>query len=164
MTVTSVEKDPAALTMTLHAAFDAPITSVWQLWADPRRLERWWGPPSHPATFVEHDLRDGGRVTYFMTGPDGEQYHGWWEVLDVEEPRRIEVRDGFGHPDAPADMPVTTMRVTLDEAGGGTRMTIVSTFASAEAMEQLVAMGMEEGIVAAMGQMDDILAEAPAGS
>ena len=57
MTVTAVRKDPAALTMTLTAEFDASPERVWQLWADPRQLERWWGPPTYPATFTAHDPR-----------------------------------------------------------------------------------------------------------
>ena len=46
MTVTAVRKDPEALTMTLTAEFDASPERVWELWADPRQLERWWGPPT----------------------------------------------------------------------------------------------------------------------
>ncbi len=70
MSVTRVDKDPNALTMTITAAFDAPVGAVWQMWENPRRLERWWGPPTYPATVVDHDLIPGGRVTYFMTGPE----------------------------------------------------------------------------------------------
>ena len=71
MTVTAVRKDPQTLTMTLEAEFDASPERVWQLWADPRQLERWWGPPTYPATFTRHDLAPGSRVEYHMTGPDG---------------------------------------------------------------------------------------------
>ena len=79
MTVTAVRKDPAALTMTLDAEFEASPERVWQLWADPRQLERWWGPPTYPATVTSHDLRAGGRVEYHMTGPEGDQPRGYWE-------------------------------------------------------------------------------------
>ncbi len=48
---------PSARTMTLEAEFDASPERVWQLWADPRQLERWWGPPTYPATVTTHDLR-----------------------------------------------------------------------------------------------------------
>lgn len=48
MTVTRVDKDYDRLTITFVADFDAPVERVWQLWADPRQLERWWGPPSMP--------------------------------------------------------------------------------------------------------------------
>ena len=67
MTVTAVRKDPQALSLTLDAEFDASPERVWQLWADPRQLERWWGPPTYPATVTKHELRPGGRVEYHMT-------------------------------------------------------------------------------------------------
>ncbi len=50
MTVTTVDTDLDARTLTLVAEFDAPVERVWELWADPRKLERWWGPPGYPAT------------------------------------------------------------------------------------------------------------------
>src|SRR5215211_1386621 len=68
MTLKDVKKDPANLSMVVTAEFNAPVQRVWQLWADPRQLERWWGPPTYPATVVDHDLVPGGTVNYFMTG------------------------------------------------------------------------------------------------
>ncbi len=161
MTVTEVVKDAAALTMTITAEFDAPVERAWQLWADPRQLERWWGPPTYPATVVDHDLSEGGTVTYFMTGPEGDRHHGWWRVVAVEAPGRLEFEDGFAddHGRPNPDLPTTMGAVDLvGRPGGGTRMTITTTFPSREAMEQMAAMGMEEGITLAMGQMDGILA------
>ena len=162
MTVTDVRKDPETLTMTIDAEFDASVERVWRLWADPRQLERWWGPPSHPATFTRHELRPGGRVEYHMTGPEGDQHHGYWEVLEVEAPRRLVARDGFadadGTPDG--DLPLNDLHLTIAELGDGrTRMTIESVFPDQAAMEQVLAMGMEEGITAAIGQIDAILAD-----
>ncbi len=60
MSVTSVVKDTERLTMTVTAEYDVSAERAWQLWADPRQLERWWGPPTYPATVVDHDLRPGG--------------------------------------------------------------------------------------------------------
>lgn len=161
MTVTNVHKDPEALTMTITAELDATVERAWQLWADPRQLERWWGPPTYPATFVDHDLTVGGRATYYMTSPEGERHFGWWEVLDVEPPRRLEVNDGFadgtGRPDN--GMPVGRMIVTLVERDGRTEMAIESHFPTLEAMEQLLAMGQEEGMIQAIGQIEGILTD-----
>ncbi|GMV07838.1 MAG: activator of HSP90 ATPase [Gemmatimonadota bacterium] len=162
MPVTHVHKDPEALTMTVRAEFAAPIGRVWQLWADPRLLEKWWGPPTYPATVVEHDLTPGGRVTYYMTGPEGDQHKGWWRVLAVDAPHSLEMEDGFaddGYRPNP-DLPTMVMRVSLEETAGGTRMSVVTRFPSPEALEQLTAMGMEEGMRAAMGQIDALLHEA----
>jgi uncharacterized protein YndB with AHSA1/START domain len=162
MTVIAIHKNPAARTMILEAEFDAPAERVWQLWADPRQLERWWGPPTYPATVTSHDMRVGGRVVYHMTGPEGDQPKGYWEIDEVEPPRRLVFRDGFANDDGTpnTEFPESTARVSIEEVGGGkTRMSIESIFASTEAMEQMLAMGMEEGLKQAAGQIDAILAE-----
>ena len=162
MTVTAVRKDTDTLTMVVDAEFDASAQRVWQLWADPRQLERWWGPPTYPATVTSHDLRTGGRVDYHMTGPEGDQPRGYWEVLEVDPPHRLAFRDWFANDDGTpnSELPTTEGLVTIQEIGDGrTRMSIESRFPSADAMEQLVAMGMEEGITQAIGQIDAILAE-----
>ena len=165
MSVTGITKNLEALSFTLTAEFDAGVERVWQLWEDPRQLERWWGPPTYPATVEKHDLTPGGWVGYFMTGPDGDTPHGWWKVLEVEPPRRLVVEDGFGDQDGEpvASMPTMLMQMTLTDRPGGVTMRIETRFPSLEAMEQLVAMGMEEGIREAAGQIDAILAETPVG-
>jgi uncharacterized protein YndB with AHSA1/START domain len=129
------------------------------MWADPRRLERWWGPPAYPATFVEHNLAPDGRMLYYMTSPEGERHHGWWRVRSVSAPHKLEFEDGFADENgAPNDqLPVTVSRVTLTEEGNGTRMTIESTFPSTEAMEEMVKMGMQEGLTEAVNQIDAML-------
>jgi len=65
---------------------------AWQLWADPRQLERWWGPPAYPAT-----------------------------VLAADSPHGLEVQDGFGDADGKPDpdMPSMTISFTLEESSGG---------------------------------------------
>jgi uncharacterized protein YndB with AHSA1/START domain len=161
MTVMDVDKDLDGLTMTVTAEYDVSAERAWQLWADPRQLERWWGPPTYPATVERHELRPGGRVTYYMTGPDGQRYPGWWEVLEAVPPRHLVLKDGFADADGNPnpDMPTTIMRLLIeDRDAGGVRMTMVSTFPSLEALEQLLDMGMQEGLMAAMGQIDAILA------
>ena len=162
MTVTAVRKDPDALTLTLDAEFDAPPERVWRLWADPRQLERWWGPPTYPATVTAHDLRPGGRVEYFMTGPEGDTPGGYWDIIEAEPPSRLSFRDGFANADGTpnSDMPLNEVRATITDLGAGrTRMSIESIFPDTAAMEQVLAMGMEEGLTEAVGQIDAILAE-----
>lgn len=154
MTVTSVHKDPEARTMTITAELDASVDRVWQLWADARQLERWWFPPTHRATVVDYDLAPGGKVSYFMIGPEGDRTPGWWRVLAVEAPHRLE----FELSDPDPGIPTMTIRVSLEErTGGGTRMTIETTFPSIEAMDQLLSMGIEQGMSTAIGQIADVL-------
>jgi uncharacterized protein YndB with AHSA1/START domain len=160
MTVVSTAQDREAHTLTIVAELAAPPARVWQVWSDPRQLERWWGPPTWPATFEEHDVVVGGRSSYYMTGPEGEKARGWWHFVALDEPRRLEFEDGFsdGAGDPDPHLPTTRAVVELEETAGGTRMTVTSRFATLEQMEQLVAMGMVEGITQAMGQIDEVLA------
>ena len=162
MTVTAVRKDIEALTLDLTAEFDATPERIWQLWADPRLLERWWGPPTYPATFFDHDLTPGGRMNYFMTGPGRRQGRG--VVADPRDrsaaqplvPRRVLRQDGTPDP----DFPEVTVHVAIEDIGAGrTRMSILSRFPTPAAMEQLAALGMVEGLTEAVGQIDAILAE-----
>jgi uncharacterized protein YndB with AHSA1/START domain len=160
MTVTDIRKDVEALTLTVTSRFTTTPSRLWQIWADPRQLERWWGPPTFPATFVDHDFREGGTVTYFMTGPDGEKYSGWWRIKLIEIEKRLDFQDGFsddtGSPNL--DMPVTFTSMTMKPVGDDiTEMTSITTFDSVAAMEQLVEMGMIEGFISALSQVTELL-------
>jgi uncharacterized protein YndB with AHSA1/START domain len=161
MSVTSVDKDYDNLILTLIAEFDAQIDQIWELWSEPRKLERWWGPPGYPATFEKHDLSPGGDVTYFLTGPEGEKSWGAWRVTAVDPPISLEFTaeacadaDGTPIEDASAH----NVSVQLRERDGGTRMEMRFRFESREDMEKLVEMGTPEGLQQAIGQVDALLA------
>lgn len=160
MTVTAINKDPENLTMSFTAEFDATPERVWRLWEDPRLFEKWWGPPEYPATVVDHNFAPGGKVRYYMTGPDGEQYHGWSQFIEIDPPRSLEFGDGFLDDDGNEveGMPSMTSRVDITEVDSGTQMVITTTFPSLDAMNQLIEMGAEEGMKGSLSQVDDLLA------
>jgi uncharacterized protein YndB with AHSA1/START domain len=160
MGITSVERDYENLAVTLIADFDAPIDRVWELWSDPRKLERWWGPPGSPATVETHTLTPGGEVTYLMTGPEGDQHRGVWRVASVDPPTSLQFTDAFADSDgAPLeDSPVSEISVRLLEHEGGTRMEMRMAFETREDMDRIVDMGTVEGVKQAVGQMDALLA------
>lgn len=159
MTVVNVEKDLENLTLTMVAEFSAPVERVWQVWEDPRQLERWWGPPTWPATFATYEFEVGGKARYFMTGPDGTTAGGWWTITAIDPPHRFEFDDGFAGDDGePVDLEdKTSSVVTLESHNGGTKMTFIGTFKDSEQLQKMVAMGMVEGLTAAMGQIDALL-------
>jgi uncharacterized protein YndB with AHSA1/START domain len=165
MSVTRVEKDPRALTMTVTAELDATVERAWQLWADPHQFEHWWGPPGYPVTVVEHDLRAGGRITLFMTGTKGERHDSTWEVIAADPPCHLELRDAdvddTGRPNDGNAM--TAMIITNDQRdGGGAVMAIRTHFDSQADMEQVLAMGVEEGMRSVFSQIDAVLGGTPA--
>jgi uncharacterized protein YndB with AHSA1/START domain len=158
MTVITTSTDEAALTLSIVAQFNATPEQVWNLWEDPRKLERWWGPPTYPATFARHEFAVGGESRYFMTGPNGEKSRGWWRIEAIDRPRRLEFANGLAGDDGePVRGTEPTAALAIFEAAdGGTRMTVVTQFADVEQMELMIGMGMEEGMAQAAGQMDSL--------
>ena len=161
MPVTDVQHDLDALTLTITADFAAPVERVWEVYADPRQLERVWGPPGFPATFVDHELAPGGRMNYYLTSPDGERYYAYWDIAEVDEPKRFTFKDGFASDETfmpNPEMPESTQVYEFAEADGATRATFVATYADAESLQQVLDMGVVEGASAAINQIDDLLA------
>lgn len=162
MPVTDITTDVDQRTIVITAEFAAPVERVWQIYADARQLERIWGPPTYPATFVDHELTPGARSRYYMTGPDGSKSGGWWRIVSVDEPRSFTFDDGFADADLnPVDsMPVSHSVYAFAPIEGGTRATFTSVYDSAEALQQVLDMGVEEGATLAINQIDDLLAAA----
>ena len=161
MPVTDVTHDLDTRTLTITAGFAAPVERIWQVYADPRQLEQVFGPPTYPATFVDHDLTPGSRSTYFMTSPEGERYFGWWQVTAVDEPRSFAVDDGFAIDDTFApntELPVSKNTFTFTPTATGTRFVSTSTYDSVEALEKVLEMGVVEGATLAMNQIDVLIA------
>ncbi|MDE3130946.1 MAG: SRPBCC domain-containing protein [Acidobacteriota bacterium] len=162
MTVVSSSTDPRELTLDLVAEFDAPPERVWEVWQDPRKLERWWGPPGYPATFTRHEFAVGGQSRYYMTGPEGERHHGWWRIDALDGPRRLVFANGFAGDDGEpvAGLAPAAGIVELESRGNGTRMLVRTQFVDVEQMERMLGMGMQEGMGMAIGQIDALLREA----
>ena len=160
MPVTDVRHDLDNLTLTIAAEFAAPVERIWQVYADPRQLEKVWGPPTYPATVVDHDLKPGGRMTYYMTSPEGEKFAGYWQITAVDEPHSFAFDDGFADLDfnPNPDLPVSTNVYSFAPHDGGTRATYVNTYATAEGLQKVLDMGMIEGSRGAIGQIDGLLA------
>ena len=160
MPVTDVQHDLDTLTLTITAEFAAPVQRIWQIYADARQLEAVWGPPSYPATFVDHDLTPGGRTNYFMTSPEGDKFAGYWRITEVDEPTRFSFEDGFADLDfnPNPELPVAKNVYTFAAHDAGTRAVYVSTFESAEGLQKVLDMGVVEGATSAINQIDDLVA------
>jgi uncharacterized protein YndB with AHSA1/START domain len=156
MPITSVTQDPEKLTLTIVADFPVSQERLWEAWADPRQLERFWGPPFAPATFTHHDFTVGGRAEYFLTGPNGEKWSGSWKFTAVDPINSFEAYDGGDN--AEDETGPASMTFAFETTPTGSRMTGVIRFSSLEAMER-TAPGMEEGLRAGMPQLDALLAE-----
>jgi len=159
MSVISTDKDAVILTLTVVAEFAASPEAVWDVWADARKLEQWWDPPTFPAIFTRHDFIVGGESRYFMTGPNGETSRGWWRIDAIDRPRRVDVANGLAGEDGGPVPGIEPMAgsVLFEAVGHGTRMTVVTRFVDEVQMETMLTMGMQEGMVGGIGQIEGLL-------
>lgn len=161
MPVITTEKNLDLLTLTIVAEFAAPLRRLWDAYIDPRQIERFWGPPTYPATFLRHDAFPGGRSVYRMTGPEGDEHYGCWEWRSVDAPDAFEVSDAFadanGEPNQ--ELPSMHMSFAFEAIEGGSRLVTTTRFDSLDQLEQLVGMGMLEGTREAMSQIDTVLTD-----
>lgn len=121
MPLTSVTKDAATLTLTVVGDYPLPQQRLWDVFADPRQLERFWGPPVWPATFTRHDMKVGGRAEYFLTRPKGEKWSGSWKFTAVNPISFFEAHDGEDNA-VDENMP-SSMKFIVETTPTGSRMT-----------------------------------------
>lgn len=156
MPLTSITSDAATLSLTVVADYSVSQQRLWDAFTDPRQLERFWGPPFAPSTFTHHDFRVGGRAEYFLALPDGKKWSGSWKFTAVNPISSFEAIDGEDNAED-ENMP-GGMKFAFATTPTGSRVTIVTQFSSVEAMEQTIP-GMEQGLRAALPQLDALLAE-----
>lgn len=72
----------------INRSFDAPIKVVFDAWADPAQLAQWLAPTGSNMTFMEADIRSGGRSFYQM-GNEHFTMYGRTSYIKVERPHLL---------------------------------------------------------------------------
>ncbi len=111
--------------------YDAPVKTVWDAWADPKKAAKWWGPRGFTITTHSKELKTGGHWDYTMHGPDGTDYPNTTIYLEVEK-HSLLVYDHGGHKDRP---PMFRVTVHFKEVNGKTKMDMSMRLPTPEAAE-----------------------------
>jgi uncharacterized protein YndB with AHSA1/START domain len=81
---------PDATALRLERTFRAPAHAVFEAWTSADMLRRWWPAGSDWETPVaEVDVRVGGRLRLVMRSPDGEEFGGSGEYVEITRPERL---------------------------------------------------------------------------
>lgn len=140
--------------------FDAPARLLFQAYAKPEHLMRWFGPKGWPLTKCEMDFRVGGQYHFQMTGPESAvspPFGGTY--LDIVPDRRIVYDNGFELPHSPRFL----VTVTFEESDGRTTLTITTLFDSVATKELFVGQGLVAGTNSGLDNLVELLAELSAG-
>jgi uncharacterized protein YndB with AHSA1/START domain len=138
----------------LAREFDVPVEALFRAHADPEQYARWIGPRRLETTITEWDFRTGGAYGFEQRDPDGGVY-GFRGVIHtvVENELIIQTFEFLG---APGE--VSLDRTRFEALGDGrSRLVGRSVFTSKEALEQMIASGMEHGVVEGYEKLDELL-------
>lgn len=109
---------------------NAPLAVVYNLFANPSHLKKWWGPKGFTNTFHEFDLRPQGKWVLTMHGPEKGNYENS-SVFKTVEPFKLISWTRISQP--LFDMEVAFEEITDLE----TRISFRMIFATAEECEKV---------------------------
>lgn len=134
---TESREDTTGREFEITRVFDAPRELVWEAWADPAQVARWWGPRGFTTTTEKREFRPGGVWLHVMRGPDGTEYPNHSVFEEIVRPSRIVYSHGGEKKGGPSVRFRSTW--TFDEVEGGkTRVTLHGVFPTAAEFERVV--------------------------
>jgi uncharacterized protein YndB with AHSA1/START domain len=144
----------------VERVFNAGRELVFKAWTEAERLQQWFGPKGWTLPVCEIDLRPGGVWRYCMRGPGGEESWGRTVYHEVRPPERLVYTDSFADADGNVVENMPEMLITVDfiEEDGKTRIASTTRFASAEALESILSMGVIQGFTETLDRLDEYLA------
>lgn len=97
----------------------APRHLIWECWTNPKHIPHFFIPAPHKVTFVDIDLRVGGRFnTTFDV--DGKLMENKGVYLEVVPGEKLVFTDAYTEGWKPAPDPFMTAILLLEDAPGGT--------------------------------------------
>lgn len=155
-------------TLVVERLFDAPRDKVWDAYTKPELLARWWGPNGWETEIKHMDFSVGGYWHYCMRCVDkaqgdfyGMESWGRGDYTAISAPDSFSYDDAFsneaGEPNP--DMPVSHTRVELNEEADKTRLTSTTRYDNPEALSQVLAMGLEEGLKQTLDNLENLVRE-----
>lgn len=135
MSQNSSAPDTSDREIVVSRIYSAPRELVFSAWTDPKHLAQWWGPDGFTNTFSEFDMREGGRWTFIMRGPDGKDWPNQITFTKVIRPERLEFIHGTGLPD---DRDQFETIVTFEAKGNRTLLTMRTILQSKAARDFVV--------------------------
>jgi uncharacterized protein YndB with AHSA1/START domain len=121
----------------------APPPVVFDAFADPDKLARWWGPAGFTAPSVDFEPRAGGSYRIEMQPPEGDPFHLVGEFREVDPPRRLAFTFVWEPPD-PDDVE-TLVELSFRDLGDSTEVAFAQGEFKTEPRRELHRDGWSEG-------------------
>ncbi len=129
--IVTLEKNTA----TYKKYLNAPISKTFEAWSSPDRLAQWWGPDGFSITTKTMNFSANGIWQFVMHGPDGQDYQNKIQFLEIQKPHLIFYQQ-LGHGEDVQEVSFQS-RITFEEAGMGTNLTMTQLFPSQQELERV---------------------------
>lgn len=146
-------------TMTITREFDANQQLVWDCYTKAELLDQWFAPKPLTTKTASMDFRPGGHWHYAMIDPSGQEYWGRMDYKTIRPIDNYTALDGFCDSSGALNLalPRAEWDVTFSERASRTTVRTVVAYASAEAIQQVIDMGMKEGMMSTLERLDELL-------
>ena len=145
--------------ITMTRTFDAPRALVWEAFTQPEHVAQWFGGTGFTSPRCEMDLRPGGLWSHVLRAPNGFEFKVDSIFLEVKEPELLSWKNAV-ESQAPGAPPAVMQTVTLEEAGGQTRWTLVARYATLADRATSAGMGFTTMISQGIERLADFLIKA----
>lgn len=164
MTATSTQQKDTDIVITRE--FAAPRQLVWDVFTQPKHIEKWFGPKGFDTRVDKLEFKVGGRAVYVMIGPDGVEYPSSGTYKEITPIEKIVTTDEFGEGfdeieamkeiDLPQGMITTYL---FDDLGERTKLTLITSHPTIEDKKKHEAMGVVDGWNSSLDKAEEYLAE-----
>lgn len=157
----SFKADMQTNRLTIRREFDAPKALVWDCYTKAELLDQWFAPEPFTARTKSMVFEQGGHWHFAMVDPDGNEHWVRLDYKSITPKDTFHAQDAFSDADGGInrDMPISTWDVTFTATSTRTLVQTILTYETPEALQQVIDMGMKEGMEATHSGLDKLLAK-----
>ncbi|MES2070069.1 MAG: SRPBCC domain-containing protein [Pseudomonadota bacterium] len=146
-------------TITIKREFAAKRQLVWDCYTKSELLDRWFAPKPFTTKTKYMDFREGGHWHYAMVEPNGQEYWGRSDYQTIHPIDNYTALDGFCDDTGTLnpDLPRSKWDVSFSDVMAHTLVETVVSYTSAEALQQVINMGLKEGLTSTLERLDELL-------
>ena len=146
-------------TITIKREFAAKRQLVWDCHTKSELLDQWFAPKPLTTKTKFMDFSEGGHWLYAMVDPGGQEYWGRTDYQTIRPIDNYTALDGFCDNTGALnpDLPRSQWNVTFSDVASHTLVETVVSYTSPEALEQVINMGLKEGLASTLERLDELL-------
>lgn len=146
-------------TLTIRREFMAGRQLVWDCYTQSRLLNQWFAPKPLTTKTKSMDFSEGRHWHYAMVEPNGTEYWGLTEYVKIRPIDYYTALDAFSNAEGEINkaLPRAQWLVSFTGKDENTLVETIVTYKSLSDLETVIQMGMEQGMMATLQKLDELL-------